>query len=147
MINVEPVRPIAWDDSYSIGVKSIDLQHKQLLVLMNDLASFVSEGYSSREKLNFIIAELVDFTVYHLDFEADCMFRFEYDQVLLHLEQHELFKEKLNFFRARVAEKMNLAEVPPLVENMWYFLFVWLHEHITGSDRGFVDLFHSKGMV
>lgn len=146
MMRVEDVRLIDWNESYEIGVYSIDQQHKQLTVLMNDLARLVIEKSITPDKLNFIIAELVDFTVYHLDFEADCMFRFDYDDVLLHLEQHELFKEKLNLFRKKISEKKDADEIYFTVINMWHFLNIWLCEHIVGSDKDFVPLFHANGM-
>lgn len=91
---VEQIQPhiIEWQDGFNIGIKSIDLQHEQLATLMNDLYKVGIANGKPSSQVDFIVGELIDYTVYHLDFEADCLFRYNFPGVYQHLEEHELFK-------------------------------------------------------
>ena len=57
-----------WDDNFNTGLASVDLQHRKLVQLLNQLASSVAFG-SDTIQLNAIFDELLDYTVYHFENE------------------------------------------------------------------------------
>ena len=62
---------IKWNDAYSIGFDEIDLQHRQLIKIINNLDHALECGQP--DKLTWIKHEtldaLTDYTVFHFSFE------------------------------------------------------------------------------
>ena len=69
---------ITWKDSFSVGVHSIDDQHKKLVEMINNLYVEFYKGITN-EFLNKLIAELEKYTVYHFSFEEKFMKIYDYD--------------------------------------------------------------------
>jgi hemerythrin len=74
---------VQWKDEYSVGIESIDSQHKKLLGLINSLQTAVNyktgEAFE-REALD----ELVDYTKTHFKFEEDMMEQNGYPEFTTH---------------------------------------------------------------
>jgi hemerythrin-like metal-binding protein len=138
---------LVWDKRYLLGIKSFDDQHHQLLFVLNELFTELSHDAIERERLVVVAKELVDFTVYSLDYEADCLAQFKYSDLLLHLEQHELFKEKTNWFKSKLdSNNITQTQLVLTVSNLWRFLYLWLNDHIVVCDKKFTDLMLQNGM-
>ena len=85
-----------WLSEYSVGVDSIDNQHKKLVELLNTLADRMSEG-KGNDVLKVIFDELVKYTVYHFDEEEKYFDRIDYPQADEHRKEHkELIEQASN---------------------------------------------------
>ena len=63
---------LAWKDEYSVGLDSIDQQHRKLINLINQLTTAVE--YSTGEEFEReALAELVDYTKTHFSYEEGLM--------------------------------------------------------------------------
>ncbi len=138
---------LTWDEQYVLGIKSLDTHHQRLIQLINDLFTLQEGSDIPTANLNEITKELIDFTVYSLDFEADFLFQFEYADRYLHIEQHELFKEKTNWLKNKtVTYHSNSDQLKQTICNMWKFLYVWLNDHIAICDKQFKVLLIENGV-
>lgn len=138
---------LSWENKFALGIKSFDDQHHHLVNILNELHVEYERIAVELSRLNLIAKELIDFTVYSLDYEADCLVQFEYHDLLLHLEQHELFKEKANWFKDKLSS--NTIEQNQLIctiRNIWKFLYLWLNDHISISDKKYMNLLLQNGM-
>lgn len=61
-----------WKDSYSVGVKEMDNQHKVLVDLINQLHTAMTAGKGS-SVAGPIISEMVRYTKFHFDAEEKLM--------------------------------------------------------------------------
>ena len=53
-----------WQDTYSVGIAQIDLQHKGLIKLINDMHSAMQAG-KAKEAMGSIIDELIVYPARH----------------------------------------------------------------------------------
>ena len=131
---------IKWKDSFSVGIPSIDDQHKKLVQIINHLFSEFSKGITD-EFLNEIIKELEKYTVYHFSYEEKFMELYNYAGYKDHKAEHNLFIKKIKNYKETLS-KDNKKEVIDFLT----FLKNWLLKHIMGTDKQYMKLFQEKGM-
>ena len=57
-----------WDNHFNTGIEVIDNQHRKLVIILNRLATMVAYQ-SANDKLNDILDELIEYTIYHFQTE------------------------------------------------------------------------------
>jgi hemerythrin-like metal-binding protein len=129
---------ILWNELYNIGIQIIDVQHKKLVDILNELyESFVDQ--TSGQKLNKILDELKDYTVYHFGVEEDLFIKFGYPHSESHLEEHQGFVKRIEEFNLELKEGKT-----KLTFQLMNFLKNWLLTHICGSDQAYVSFLKDK---
>ncbi len=129
---------ILWNESYNVGITTIDTQHKKLVDILNELyESFVDQ--TSGQKLSGILKELTDYTVYHFGNEEQLFQKHGYPQAKEHLEEHKGFIARINAFSA----ELNSGKTK-LTFQLMNYLKNWLLNHICGSDQAYVSYFIDK---
>jgi len=124
---------IKWKDEYSIGVDSIDVQHKELFEIANrsyDLLKnqLIMDKY---EKIIEIIDELKNYTVYHFQSEEDYMQKIGYKKFLSQKVAHNDFLEKMDNIDV---EQIDDGQNEYLI-GILDFVSEWLIEHILKEDK------------
>lgn len=131
---------VGWDDSFKIGINSIDKQHKVLFDLINKLyKTYGSSG--SRQQLRKVLTELLDYTKYHFGNEEDIFERINYSNTEKHLIQHKKFIAKIDGFKQEF-DKGDISVALDVV----YFLQDWLLNHIRKTDRAYLPEFKKHGI-
>ncbi len=131
---------VLWNESYSVGVDTIDSQHKKLIELLNRLyESFIDQSVG--QKLEEVINELVDYTNYHFNTEEELFEQVGYSQKEEHIEEHQKFVKELDGFKKDLQEKKS-----SLTFQLMNFLRNWLINHIALSDQAYVSHFRTKGI-
>jgi hemerythrin-like metal-binding protein len=131
---------ITWKDSFSVGIPTIDEQHKKLFGMINNLFSEFSKGITD-EFLNEIITELEKYTVYHFSYEEKFMQLYNYANYKVHKAKHNQFIETIKNYKETLS-KDNKKEVIDFIT----FLKNWWLKHIMGTDKQYIKLFQEKGM-
>ena len=131
---------VEWKDEYSVGIDSIDRQHKKLLNLINQLQTAVD--YSTGEEFEReALDELVDYTKTHFTYEEGLMKDNDYPGFEPHKTQHEEMvahvKETLSEYEKDHDTAMN---------NAARFLRKWLINHINGTDKQYSSFLIEKGV-
>ena len=120
---------VEWKDSYSVGIDSIDLQHKKLLNLINQLQTAVD--YSTGEQFEReALDELVDYTKNHFTYEEGLMSDNDYPGFVEHKAQHEKMFKKVGEVLAEYEQDHDTA-----MSNAAQYLKDWLIHHINGTDK------------
>ncbi len=122
----------AWDDSYSVGLASVDYQHQRLVEMVNRLDEAVSTG-GDETTLRTILKGLYDYTFYHFTTEEELMRAAGpalHDHYLHHKAIHDAFAKKIR----PLAENAPL-DASTLNDALLGFLVGWLVEHILGMDK------------
>ena len=131
---------ITWDDDYSVGIHSIDEQHKKLINLINQLQTAIdysTGGAYEREALK----ELVDYTKTHFTYEEGLMEQNEYPDFKAHKAQHVKMIEKVESVLAEYEQDPDTA-----MSNAVNFLKEWLIMHINGTDKEYSRYLIGKGV-
>ena len=122
---------VRWQTSYSVGIKLVDDQHKELIGLTNKLFASCMAGME-RSKNTFldVIHEAVDYVAYHFGTEEKIMERVNYPDFLTHKKEHEFFVREVF---DKVEDFKNGKLLTPL--QFVYFLRDWVLNHIAVSDK------------
>lgn len=129
-----------WKSEYSVGITSIDEQHKKLFQFINELHDAMKAG-KSKEVLSKIINDLVDYTKYHFAQEEAFFNKYKYPEYLQHQKEHQGFTEKIFEFK----NSYNLTSGIVSIEVM-NFLKNWLINHVLGTDKKYTSFLNAKGV-
>lgn len=131
---------IAWNDSLSVGIAEIDLQHKQLIELLNRLHSSKATG-KGNDVLGAILHELADYTKKHFAYEEALLAQESYPGLVEHKASHDRLTERVMKFAVEFDAGSNA-----LSAELFMFLRSWLNGHIRGSDRHYAAFLNAKGI-
>lgn len=122
-----------WEDSYKIGVESVDVQHKQIFdisekaynLLQND---FCPEKFDAALK---IIVELKEHVIYHFNSEEEYMKSIGYKELPAHRKEHEAVIKKVNGIDFGKFDRSKNTELLSVVD----FVVNWTSNHILTRDK------------
>lgn len=131
---------VEWKDDYSVGIDSIDQQHKKLLNLINQLQTAVD--YSTGDEFEReALDELVDYTKTHFTYEEGLMRDNDYPDYEPHKAQHEKMFKKVGEVLAEYEQDQDTA-----MANAAEYLKDWLINHINGTDKEYSSYLIGKGV-
>ena len=131
---------VEWKDSYSVGIDSIDQQHRKLLNLINQLQTAVD--YSTGEQFEReALDELVDYTKTHFTYEEGLMEDNDYPDFIAHKAQHEKMFRKVEEVLAEYEKDHDTA-----MSNAAEYLKDWLVNHINGTDKQYSSYLIERGV-
>lgn len=129
-----------WSDTYSVKIGIIDMQHKNLVGMVNDLHQAMVAGHG-KEQLGKILAGLVKYTQVHFKTEESLMESHKYPEYNQHKTEHEKLTRTVLDFQA----KFQKSEVGLTIEVM-QFLKDWLAKHIMASDQRYSPFLNAHGV-
>ena len=130
-----------WTDEMSVGIQRIDLQHKKIFALAEDLYNAMGSG-KGREVLEKVLAELVTYTRTHLSEEERLLSSNGYPDYTAHKAIHDKMTQRVielheEFKQGKINNPMPIAN----------FIKDWLTKHIMGTDKKYSDFLVSKGVA
>jgi hemerythrin len=117
-----------WLDSYSVGIPSIDADHKLLVSLVNDVVTAI-EAHHGRDVMNDALIRLIEYTAHHFEREEEAMDACHFPG----LEAHRALHDRLIRTVLRLLLRYRNNELEPL--ELAEFLMDWLITHILEEDR------------
>lgn len=122
---------LSWNDSYLLGITEIDLQHKKLLSLADDMYEIVNGDEDSlKVNLSKVLKSLTDYTVYHFTSEEEFMRKYGYPSADMHKSMHDNFIAEVT----KQIKSLNTATKAE-AERLYKFLASWVLNHIAKSDK------------
>jgi hemerythrin len=128
---------VNWSPTFSVGIKLIDDQHKELLNLTNDLFKHcVGDERAERAYFQKIIQGAVNYIKVHFATEEAIMLKTKFEGYREHKREHDSFvltvlDQVKNFNEGK---KFNLI-------NFTKFLKEWVLTHIAVSDKLYFEYF------
>ena len=126
---------LTWNCSLSIGIDSIDDQHKELFNCLDKLLTAIENGKSNDEVIK-TLDFLEEYVIKHFNEEEEIQNKTNYPLLDIQHIQHEDFKRDLKEFR-RVFETQGASKV--LALNIQENLVNWLKNHIMNLDKDLGD--------
>jgi hemerythrin len=123
---------VIWQDSYSIGINTIDIQHKQLFDIINKIY-IASEQDSDLEVIMPLFDQLQDYTRYHFDEEEKYFTTLTPSDIEHHKNEHQFFINELKKI------KQQSLRIGAISLGLIYFLNDWLVDHIQTEDPKYLD--------
>jgi hemerythrin-like metal-binding protein len=121
---------LQWTPDMSVGVASLDEDHRFMLGLLNDLEESIAAG-GGDDAVTSILDALLDYTGYHFEREEAMMRAAGYPDVETHAHTHWVLKTQVTHIRERfIASPGSIHDREVLA-----FLRNWLTSHIMGRDK------------
>jgi hemerythrin-like metal-binding protein len=130
-----------WNEKFSVGVPSIDEQHKKLVALLNEFQNSML-AKQDHDALAKVLDGLINYAVSHLKYEEDLLGKAGYPSTAEHKKEHERLIKQV--FEVRVKYKEGGGE--KLSTEVLNFLRKWLLNHIQGSDKEYAPYLQAKGI-
>jgi len=128
---------VTWSNSYSMGIKAIDDQHKGLLDFVNDLFSHASgREKEEREYFKSVIQQAVEYVKVHFATEEKLMLATKFPGYPEHKRKHEEFIMTV----VKTVKDFDAGKRLTLT-NFGYFLKDWVLSHIAVMDKQYSDYF------
>ncbi|GAB6051857.1 bacteriohemerythrin [Magnetospira thiophila] len=122
---------IVWNDKMSVGVETLDNDHKILIDLLNRVHAVAGEGGGDQKVLAKTLDELLDYVRYHFEAEERLMKLAAYPNLEAHQELHKVMGGKVAEKHQELVER-GLDEKGSL--ELMNFLSDWLIRHILRED-------------
>ncbi|CAK0780647.1 Bacteriohemerythrin [Gammaproteobacteria bacterium] len=124
---------IVWDDKYSVGIESIDYQHKKLFNLVDKLYDAMLQK-KDKDILGDILVELIEYTSSHFSDEESHMMRHHYPEYNSHKKEHDALKDQVMALFNKFDSEEDVLSI-----SIMNFLKDWLKIHILKSDLLYAD--------
>ena len=132
---------VKWSDALSVGVPSLDDQHKKMLGLLNQLHDGMMAG-KDKMVLGEVLKTLIASTTIHFKYEEDVLAQAGYPDGVAHRAEHaELTRQIQNIRREYETIGPSAMTIPVMS-----FLKNWLTAHILGADMKYRPHLIAKGV-
>lgn len=128
-----------WTPRLSVGLDSVDRQHRLLIGYINELSDAVDTGRSSGS-LQKLLERLRNYTKVHFAYE-EAMFKvYRYEEANDHAHAHHAFVHMIEECETRQAKgETNVAS------DLLKYLKTWLAEHILVEDKAYAAILVERG--
>lgn len=132
---------LAWDDSrHTLGIASIDDQHRGLMDMINELVDVLEHGFDG-EVARQHMAKIIRFTEEHFAHEEELMHRHNFPGRERHAAEHrDVLSQAVTMTEALNPDDFNRAML------VTAFLTDCAENHILHEDKALVLYLHEKGL-
>jgi len=123
----DSVTPIFWNESLSVGEKTLDMHHQHLAHLINQLGGRESDDLKSEQMVD-ILSALVKYAEYHFRHEEKLMAEVDFDNLDSHRQEHLHFCEVV----AEICYGATLGVIS--AKELFSYLTRWWRNHILLED-------------
>ncbi|MEI6558307.1 MAG: bacteriohemerythrin [Rhodospirillaceae bacterium] len=129
---------ICWSDEMSVGDADIDNDHQMLIDLINQLAT--ADACNDRASAEFVIDELIQYTMQHFAREEDLLERLGYPDLAAHMGCHISLSRQVLALRERFFNGFSGRLSGDILD----FLSTWLSNHILREDLRYAPLIRAR---
>ncbi|WNC72625.1 bacteriohemerythrin [Thalassotalea psychrophila] len=131
---------IKWKAEYTVGVKSLDLDHQKLITLLNQFntAYDYDMGHAFEHQS---LKDLIAYTEYHFTREEQMMADSNYPDLVEHKQQHQIMIDKIKQIEKKYEDVGHDA-----FQEVSEFLSGWLINHINGTDKQYTEHLNRNGI-
>ena len=121
---------VVWDNSFSVGFAPIDNQHKELVIMTNELFQGCKSGNALAD-VAFMrtLKKAIEYAQTHFHSEEEYMGKAAYPDLPVHKKEHEEFIATV----IKVVKEFEDGKAEPII--LARFLKSWLLNHIAVSDK------------
>lgn len=132
---------IVWNNDMSVGVPSIDEQHKKLVSMINDLYEASQEGREV-SVIKETLGRLIAYTNEHFQYEEMLFDKTQYPKAQEHRSEHRALTQSVR----EMEERFQRENTKEACQEMLAFLVRWLMDHTMGSDKLYSQHLVSAGI-
>jgi hemerythrin-like metal-binding protein len=131
---------MTWRDQYSVGVETLDNQHKAILRILNEIHAASLKG-KAQEVAGPLLSQLLSLASEHFSTEERLMASIKFPGLPGHRAEHQRLTGKLREFVSR-HEKGDASAYTQLL----HFLRDWLNQHMQSEDQEYAPWLVARGV-
>ena len=132
---------IHWSEKFSVGVKELDEQHRQIIEMLNRLISTPEARDANSETVSEILTAMTRYPLEHFKTEEGLMKAHGYPNLEEHRQEHIAYRRKAIDFST--AATIGVESVPQILID---YLSEWWMHHILDEDMKYKPFFAKKGV-
>lgn len=130
-----------WNETLSVGVKTLDDDHKKLVDMINELVDGITSN-RRQEALSQVLDNLIHYTRFHFRREEEYLTRTGYSATDHHIKKHRELIRQVTDLQARFK-----SGGPSLLSlEVMKFLTEWLTHHIMVEDKSYRAHLNAHGI-
>lgn len=122
---------LVWSNSFSVGSSKMDLQHRHIIDLMNELGEVLAGGENDLEKVDSILQSLINHACDHFKDEEDLMRKCGFPDLDKHILTHKKIVRKILDMQTQFESGVHVGG------KLMNFLSDWLLTHIMEEDMAY----------
>jgi len=132
------MKKLEWCDALSIGIESLDNQHKHFIDLVNRARSLSAKKKCSKKDASELVAEIEAYARKHFDTEEKLFNEFDYPKAAEHeLEHVKLLGKVQALYDGMLFESVTINQVVDLLDD-------WLENHLLKYDMDYARFINTK---
>jgi hemerythrin len=132
---------LEWNKKMSVGVESLDEDHRKMIAIINELQEGIQAGHK-KVVLEQVLDELVEYTQGHFSREEALFAHTDYSGAAMHKSDHMAMIQRVQNLRTRLPDR----PVVMLDLELMSFLQSWLVNHIQTTDKKYSAWLNSHGI-
>jgi hemerythrin len=133
---------INWDSHYTVGIPTMDNQHKRMAEVVNQLHGDIRAG-GDIARIRLLLDALQQVTVEHFTAEEELMIKINFPGQAKHADEHRELEKRLTEFAGRFAGEERASAADAQV-----FFRGWFLEHVQKHDRDYgVYLYNQRAKL
>jgi hemerythrin len=133
------MRTIEWQDDYTVGVKELDDQHRNLLKTINTLLEEQRDKYEAA-KFSPALSSIIHYAYTHFATEERYLLQVHFPNLKQHVLEHIDFIMKT----VGLALRIESSSGDELRIELLRYLKEWYSYHVLGTDRQYIPFLASK---
>ncbi|MBI2472871.1 MAG: hemerythrin family protein [Planctomycetes bacterium] len=131
---------IMWDETFSVGVRDLDAQHKQIVIMVNTLIEMGDTKVDS-EIISDTLTKMTQYAIEHFQKEEQYLLDYGYPEYPSQRKHHQEFKKKTaGFCMETMLHKVTVSA------EIFTYLRLWWINHILKEDMKYKKFFNDKGL-
>jgi hemerythrin len=120
---------LTWSNESSVGIQTIDNEHRELMDAINELCDAVSHGHE-REHTGLLLHRLIECARDHFTSEEAMLSATNYPELAEHSRQHQSLLKEVEELAGRFVQDGLVFS-----ERSLTFLYYWFNDHLVNDDR------------
>ena len=118
---------ITWDESFSVGVRVLDAQHKQIVIIVNTLIE-MNEAKVDSEIISDTLTKMTKYASDHFEREEQYMLEYGYPEYSIQKSNTRNLRKTVDFCMETMAHKVTVPT------EIFSYLKLWWMNHILQED-------------
>lgn len=140
---VQMMGKLSWNESFSVGVKKFDDQHKVLFGYLNELYDAMRDK-KEKDVVGPVLEKLLSYTLTHFFDEEIALYRTGYSGYARHKEAHDILVSTVRDYYIRFRSDSEPGR--KILIEIIAVLTDWLNEHIGIVDKSYSAWLNSNGV-
>ncbi len=134
-----------WQDIYSVGIPSIDAQHKDFFSTTNEIIDLLNRKESAtNEQLLAEVMKLVNYANTHFKTEEGYFDKLHYFDAATHEAAHNSYRKRVAYYLEEFAKPE--VDTPRMADEIASYSIYWLSDHILQVDKQYTIFFKEHGV-